>query len=781
MSTTTHIPRDDMDEKRLILHELAEIVGPITIGLSNRDARFLFIRESFDDFLYGEYGIHNTKWEPAPEIVISAPSETEKSTLQLIMLYNIVNTAIYEIVNIFDIDLTLAQVLEANGSRLRNIALLKQLYQISLDLAPQQEKTMLLENLTLCQDRHGYKYLSRLEASNIRVLSIQPGLEESPLECQLEERNLESDVIEEALSYVWGEPILDKAIDVDGKSFRVTANLYNILRSLRCQDVPRKIWIDAICINQSDLDEKGHQVRLMKRIYSKAQKTTIWLGDQSTKRKAPESNSLDTPTDRPIDDLIPMLNKFGGNHVDPYDLVALYDAVSQYQADSAWDDKRFILSIMFIRCTRIIKRHEWWERVWTVQEAVLPPNDPIIWFYGHTFSFSAVISAIDAAFALVEIEMPQCTSAPETCTFVSGMSGLKSLNFGGGELLISSIRDGTQSPVLLPWILSGCHAHSATDPRDKIFALEPLLTKSQGKLINVNYHETTESLFRRITAQCLNQLRIYPYNLYDFFGERHDSLDNKLSDPSWVYDFTHSRESRQDPALGSIYRFILLDEKSRQPFFDDPLPGAICFASPKVLFCSGTLVGIIDCIFQIQEQIEHSTEGIRQVLENVIEWWERAERRCGNQTMEHNTESEDGDPGASGKVERKGSSSGPTREEVKKLVTTGFPLPETPDPKINGPKKLLKRITHQLSGTYFFITEEGILGLATAPVQKGDLLAIVHKYANYMILKGTYDQDASSQKKEKQRIVARGMVAESQDTMRARINKDTQSCIFQIV
>ncbi|KAI0551190.1 hypothetical protein F4679DRAFT_144493 [Xylaria curta] len=213
----THDARHFMDKRRE-LYELAEIVGPITLGLSNRDSRFLFIRESFEDFVHGEQGLDSTEWEPqAPESAVSAPAD-KWGALPFVFL-DIVNTAIYEILNIFDIDLTLAQVLKSRNSPLRNVDLLKQVYQISLHLAPQQEKTILLETSTPGQKGDEYQYLSRLESSNIRVLIIQPGLKESPIECRLEERNLKSDVIEEALSYVWGAPILDQAIKIDGKLF----------------------------------------------------------------------------------------------------------------------------------------------------------------------------------------------------------------------------------------------------------------------------------------------------------------------------------------------------------------------------------------------------------------------------------------------------------------------------------------------------------------------------------------------------------------------------------
>ncbi|OTB14402.1 hypothetical protein K445DRAFT_47438, partial [Daldinia sp. EC12] len=98
-----------------------------------------------------------------------------------------------------------------------------------------------------------------------------------PLECSLEIRDLCSGGVDEALSYVWGKSKVSKYINVDGCPFPVTENLFNILTSLRNQHTARPIWIDAICINQADSGEKVHQVRLMRDIYSKAKKVTIWL------------------------------------------------------------------------------------------------------------------------------------------------------------------------------------------------------------------------------------------------------------------------------------------------------------------------------------------------------------------------------------------------------------------------------------------------------------------------------------------------------------------------
>lgn len=67
----------------------------------------------------------------------------------------------------------------------------------------------------------------------------------------------------EALSYVWGDPFPKFTITINGHSFKVCHNLYIALRYLRYRMIPRTLWIDALCINQSDTAEKDHQIRQM--------------------------------------------------------------------------------------------------------------------------------------------------------------------------------------------------------------------------------------------------------------------------------------------------------------------------------------------------------------------------------------------------------------------------------------------------------------------------------------------------------------------------------------
>ncbi|KAI1802437.1 heterokaryon incompatibility protein-domain-containing protein [Daldinia bambusicola] len=131
----------------------------------------------------------------------------------------------------------------------------------------------------------------------IRILHILPGSGGSPIECLLEVRDLSTEGIDEALSYVCGKSQALKSINVDGRRFEVTDNLFTIIVSLRDQHIKRSIWIDAICINQSDSDEKVHQVRLMRDIYTGAKKTTIWLSGRTLEEQPANSPQVAIPND----------------------------------------------------------------------------------------------------------------------------------------------------------------------------------------------------------------------------------------------------------------------------------------------------------------------------------------------------------------------------------------------------------------------------------------------------------------------------------------------------
>jgi hypothetical protein len=89
---------------------------------------------------------------------------------------------------------------------------------------------------------------------------------------------LSDNPVYEALSYVWGEESSQYFVWLAGYRHRVTENLHRALYQLRPSSGHRTLWIDALCINQKDNEERNEQVQKMRNIYSQATKVVVWLG-----------------------------------------------------------------------------------------------------------------------------------------------------------------------------------------------------------------------------------------------------------------------------------------------------------------------------------------------------------------------------------------------------------------------------------------------------------------------------------------------------------------------
>jgi hypothetical protein len=85
----------------------------------------------------------------------------------------------------------------------------------------------------------------------------------------------------EAISYCWESEVRETDVIVDDTVVQVPKNLGALLQYLQHLPEARsgmRFWIDGLCINQTDVREKNHQVGLMKRIYSRALSVITWLG-----------------------------------------------------------------------------------------------------------------------------------------------------------------------------------------------------------------------------------------------------------------------------------------------------------------------------------------------------------------------------------------------------------------------------------------------------------------------------------------------------------------------
>ena len=129
-----------------------------------------------------------------------------------------------------------------------------------------------------------YRYSSLSPGDgSIRLLRLKPNRDETAvIECELLDYALESGKgthLYEALSYVWGNPDKTVPILIGEHCFKVTKNLHAALLRLRNHYFERIIWVDAVCINQADDQEKARQIQNMVKIYGQASRVIIWLGE----------------------------------------------------------------------------------------------------------------------------------------------------------------------------------------------------------------------------------------------------------------------------------------------------------------------------------------------------------------------------------------------------------------------------------------------------------------------------------------------------------------------
>jgi hypothetical protein len=132
-----------------------------------------------------------------------------------------------------------------------------------------------------------YPY-QRLEDGQIRLIVLSWTLEDESLTASLITVQLDdSDDQYHALSYVWGSEEKPRVLRIGGTDqiISITESAYLALDRLRLNFAlpaqPFIVWIDAICINQADDQEKNQQVTMMANIYAHASKVYAYLGEEA--------------------------------------------------------------------------------------------------------------------------------------------------------------------------------------------------------------------------------------------------------------------------------------------------------------------------------------------------------------------------------------------------------------------------------------------------------------------------------------------------------------------
>lgn len=355
-------------------------------------------------------------------------------------------------------------------------------------------------------------YHRRLLSDEIRLLTLLPGKPKDEIQCSLQIVPLDDLPAFDALSYAWGDPNVTEAIIVENEPRQATANLVMALRALRKRKKRRLLWVDALCINQGDLDEKNIQVPLMANIYSVATHVIAWLGPST-----PE---------------IELYSEWAQTYVaKSYNI----SSVSWLARDAAaffsnrLEEKNHIKRLKVYQGFWQLLGLPYWRRMWTYQEYHIARAEPVC-ICGNVISYSSkLVTSLDLMARLEFFSTARYLYHRETV--LDEYRKVRELIPDTANVEAIAYRTWTDpSMVFLLW---STIERECSDPLDKIYSLYGLCPGIQA-VYPPDYHKTLETVHRETTAYIINHEKFGEF--FTSFGMRDTALDNE-SVPSWVLGF----------------------------------------------------------------------------------------------------------------------------------------------------------------------------------------------------------------------------------------------------
>lgn len=161
----------------------------------------------------------------------------------------------------------------------------KEQEQAILDVFDPEKEEQAARNASQMYSRLPIKYPRELQGATqetqIRLIELMPKFMGDSLFCNMSCTALDKKTRFIALSYAWGNTTKTHRIYVKGYEILVTKNLHDALMQLRKVHDSVVLWVDALCIDQSNLQERNYQVRQMPKIYRAAQEVIAWLGQRT--------------------------------------------------------------------------------------------------------------------------------------------------------------------------------------------------------------------------------------------------------------------------------------------------------------------------------------------------------------------------------------------------------------------------------------------------------------------------------------------------------------------
>ncbi|KAI6963456.1 hypothetical protein KC332_g15834 [Hortaea werneckii] len=451
-----------------------------------------------------------------------------------------------------------------------------------------------------------YQYSPLLDNANnksFRLLSLLPGDDKAPLGCRIQTFSLDHAPPYEALSYVWGQRDGCRALTCNSGFLHIKHNLEQALFALRHPDRPRFLWVDAVCINQKDYDERAQQVRIMREIYARAERVVVWLG--------PRSRNVDYALHlaKRLDHMSTLLEP------SPEDHFASFWDQSVVKALAAEERAGRVPETLFA-ATEIadLFDRDWFSRIWCVQE-VFASKEAVIRIEDIEAPFSELVSVAQYALLIRERYLPS-----QPLEFWGVVANHK---YGGRPF--SSIEGSVGN---LERVLISTRNFHATDPRDKIFALMGFADESKGavgaytppasnsdatgtilirslvgfiasqvpgepqqpRLLKIDYHKGLMEVYRDTTRLLLRKAP----RVADVLGQvqhTEETISNSYW-PSWVPDWSRPKTT-SFPAAMPLFttdsKWLLQTDKRMSP------------AEPYKLYVEGYC---LDHIVKISDRIE---------------------------------------------------------------------------------------------------------------------------------------------------------------------------------
>lgn len=255
-------------------------------------------------------------------------------------------------------------------------------------------------------ESQSFTYTALPQGRFFRLLKIHPGIISDDLVCEIFACDLETNPAYTALSYVWGDSAKSARLTCSGHICNINQSLFEGLRRIRKSDEAQIAWADAICINQKDQGEKGHQVDLMGLIYDKARDILVWLGpDQNdTSKEAFRclrtiNEKIDTGTDKEW--YVPAKQEL------PPHPVAVWSEDSGKIEIPPPAARRSILDLILGSrgkyCVGELFGLPWFSRVWVLQEVGLATTTTAFWG-DDSIDFSEIAVFVYNVFYSVELK-----------------------------------------------------------------------------------------------------------------------------------------------------------------------------------------------------------------------------------------------------------------------------------------------------------------------------------------------------------------------------------------